>query len=76
MAFAAEALLAEGHFRLLKSTLNKTKSLKCRSDTCRSTVSKRVGKYFEPLKTSVKNKGHPGNASEHFSCVSQSNFKH
>jgi len=76
MAFAAEALLAEGQFRRLKSTSNKPKSLKFRSGTFRPTVFKGVGKYFETLKTSVKNKGHRGNASEHFSCVSQSNFKH
>jgi hypothetical protein len=76
MLFAAKAHRAEGQFGSLKSTLNKPKSLKCRSGTYRSTVSKRVGKYFEPLKTSIKNKGDPGNASEHLSCVSQKNYKH
>ena len=64
MAFAAEAHRTEGQFRHLKSTFKKLKSLKFRFDTHRPTVSKRVGQYFQPLKTSLK-KGQLGNASEH-----------
>jgi hypothetical protein len=36
-----------------KVTLNKLKSLKLSFGTHMSTVSKRVGQYFEPLKTSI-----------------------
>jgi len=56
MAFAAKAQRAEEQFRRLESTLSKIKSLKFRFGTRRPAVSKRVGKYFEPLKISVKNR--------------------
>ena len=66
MTFAAEAYRAEGQFRLLKSTANKLKSLKSRLVTRKSTISKTVGQYYEPLQRSVK-KGRLPNASEHLS---------
>ena len=64
MAFAAEAHRAEGQFRRLMSTFRKLKSLKFRFGRHRPTVSERVGQYFQPLKTSLK-EGHLRNASEH-----------
>jgi len=63
MAFFAEAHLAEGQFRHLKSTL-KEMSLKFRFGTSRLAVFKRARHYFEPLKISVI-KVHQGNPSEH-----------
>jgi hypothetical protein len=56
MASAVEAHRAQGQFRRLKSTLNKPVCLKFRFDMRRPTVTKRVGQYFEPLTTSVKEK--------------------
>ena len=56
MASAVEAHRGQGQFRRLKSTLNKQVCLKVRFDMRRPTVSKRVGQYFEPLKTSGKEK--------------------
>jgi len=64
MASAAEVHRAEGQLRRLKSTRNKLKSLQFGFSTRWPTVSKRVGQYFEQLKTFVK-KGHLGKASEH-----------
>jgi hypothetical protein len=55
MSFVAKAHRAEGQFGRLKSTLNKLKSLEFRSGTHRPTVSRRVGQYFELLKTFFKN---------------------
>ena len=61
--------------RPLKSKLNKLKSLKFRFGKRRSTVSKRVGQHFKPLKHPFK-KRHLFNASQHLKCVNYSNLKH
>jgi len=56
MAFVAQAHLAEGKFQNLKSTLHKIKPLNFRFGTCRPSVFKRVGQYFEPVKTFITKK--------------------
>jgi hypothetical protein len=57
MALAAEAYLAEGHLRRLKSTLNKTKSLNFQFSTWKQLISKMAGQSFEPLDMLSKKEG-------------------
>ena len=64
LAFAAEAHLAEGQFRRLKSKLKEIRSLKFRFGTRSLAVFKRARHYFEPLKIFVI-KAHQVNTSEH-----------
>jgi len=67
MTFSAEEHRTEGQSRLLKSTLNKLKSL--------NFYFARLDQQFLKEKIFVK-KGHPGNASGHLRCVICSNIKH
>jgi len=65
-------------FRRLKSGFIKLNSLNFRFSTRGTTVSKRLGQYFKPLKTSFLNKGIyvVSKASEHLRCVIATNLKH